>query len=118
MESDQAVKLIMTWDILPEHEQEYFEFVIREFIPGVQRLGWELSDAWATVYGAAPQILVGATLPNLNRARQLAQFTGMEYFAHQVNGFHPKLFAKDRSCPQSFSVLILQWIKKSSAAPC
>ena len=71
MESDQAVKLIMTWDILPEHEQEYFEFVIREFIPGVQRLGWELSDAWATVYGAAPQILVGATLPNLNRARQL-----------------------------------------------
>ncbi len=54
------VKLIMTWDILPEREQEYFEFVIREFIPGVQRLGFELSDAWATVYGRQPQILVGA----------------------------------------------------------
>jgi hypothetical protein len=54
-----AVKLIMSWDIQPEREQEYFEFVVREFIPGVQRLGFELSDAWATVFGSEPQILVG-----------------------------------------------------------
>ncbi len=46
-------KLILSWDILPGHEQEYFEFVIREFIPGVQRLGFTLTDAWATVFGAA-----------------------------------------------------------------
>ena len=64
------VKLIMTWDITPEHEQEYFEFVIREFIPGVQRLGGELSDAWATVYGQEPQIMVGTILPNESRAHQ------------------------------------------------
>ena len=38
------VKLLMSWDIAPEHEQEYFEFVVREFIPGVQRMGFELSD--------------------------------------------------------------------------
>ena len=53
-------KLILSWDILPGHEQEYFEFVIREFIPGVQRLGFTLTDAWATVFGAQPQIMVGA----------------------------------------------------------
>jgi hypothetical protein len=66
-----GVKLLMTWDIKPEHEQEYFEFVIRDFIPGIQRLGAELSDAWATVYGGGPQIMVGALLPSLNRSRQL-----------------------------------------------
>jgi hypothetical protein len=66
-----AVKLLLTWDIKPEHEQEYFEFVIRDFIPGIQRLGAELSDAWATVYGSSPQIMVTAILPNLNRCRQL-----------------------------------------------
>ena len=64
------VKLIMTWNITPEHEQEYFEFVIREFIPGVQRLGGELSDAWATVYGQEPQIMVAAVFPSPTRARQ------------------------------------------------
>ena len=66
-----AVKVIMTWDIAPEREQDYFEFVIREFIPGVQRLGLELKDAWATVYGERPQILVGAIVPSASRARQV-----------------------------------------------
>jgi hypothetical protein len=59
-----TAKLIMTWDIAPEHDQDYFEFVVREFIPGVQRLGLQLSDAWATVYGDQPQIMVGALLPS------------------------------------------------------
>ncbi len=65
------VKLIMSWDIAPEHEQEYFEFVIREFLPGVQKLGFELSDAWATVYGEEPQIMVAALLPTIENARLL-----------------------------------------------
>lgn len=65
------VKVIMTWDIAPQHEQEYFEFVVREFLPGVQHLGFELSDAWATVYGNQPQIMVGAVLPTRARAEEL-----------------------------------------------
>jgi hypothetical protein len=48
----------MTWDIAPEHEQEYFEFVIGEFVPGVQRLGFQPTEAWATLYGHYPQIQV------------------------------------------------------------
>ncbi len=65
------VKILMNWDIHPDQEQEYFEFVIRDFIPGVQRLGFDLSDAWATVYGDAPQILVGALVPSFDQARQV-----------------------------------------------
>lgn len=71
MDQNQPLKLIMTWDITPEHEQEYFEFVIREYIPGIQRMGCELSDAWATVFGARPQIMVGAVVANPRKARQL-----------------------------------------------
>ena len=59
-----SAKLILTWDINPEHEQEYFEFVVREFLPEVQKMGFKLSDAWVTVYGDQPQILVGAVLPS------------------------------------------------------
>ena len=54
-----SVKLMLTWDIAPEHEQDYFEFVIGEFIPGVQRLGLQPVEAWATMYGDYPQIQVG-----------------------------------------------------------
>ena len=66
-----SVKLITTWDISAEQEQDYFEFVVREFIPGVQRMGFELSDAWATVYGTSPQIMVSAMLPDVKEARQV-----------------------------------------------
>ena len=64
-------KLIMTWDINPEHEQEYFEFIVREFLPHVQRLGFQMSDAWVTVYGEQPQIMVGATLPSMTEINQV-----------------------------------------------
>jgi hypothetical protein len=82
-----AVKLIMTWDIMPEREQEYFEFVVREFIPGVQRLGFELSDAWATVYGSQPQILVGAIIPSRGRAQQLLDSSEWRSLNNQLQDF-------------------------------
>lgn len=64
------VKLLMTWDIAPEQEQEYFQFVIREFIPGIQRIGLEPLEAWATIYGKYPQILVAILAPDLPAAQK------------------------------------------------
>lgn len=57
-----AVKILMTWDILPGREQEYFEFVVRDFIPGIQQIGMEPNDAWFTMYGSQPQIMVSAQI--------------------------------------------------------
>jgi hypothetical protein len=54
------VKLLMTWDIRPGKESEYFEFVVQEFAPQLIRLGIKPTEAWYTVYGNAPQILTGA----------------------------------------------------------
>lgn len=82
-----AVKLILTWDIAPEREQEYFEFVVREFIPGVQRLGFELSDAWATVYGNRPQIMVGAVLPSQSKARQILRSNDWKSLYNQLKDY-------------------------------
>ena len=59
-------KLLLSWDILPGREQEYFEFVVREFIPAIQTLGLEPSDAWLTIYGNQPQILTGVQIGSLN----------------------------------------------------
>jgi len=87
MDQDHPIKIIMTWDIIPEHEQEYFEFVIREYIPGVQRLGCELSDAWATVYGTKPQITVGMVLPGAGKARQLLQSEDWQALNNHLQDF-------------------------------
>lgn len=61
-----AVKILMTWDILPGREQEYFEFIVRDWIPGLQRIGMEPSDAWFTMFGNQPQIMTAAQMSNLN----------------------------------------------------
>lgn len=68
-----AVKLLMTWDILPGKEQEYFEFVVRDFLPGVQRLGLETSDAWFTMYGDQPQIMASAQIDSLGSLESILQ---------------------------------------------
>jgi hypothetical protein len=65
-----SVKLLMTWDISPERESEYFEFVIGQFIPGVQRMGLEPIEAWATIYGEYPQIQVAMLAPDLPNAQR------------------------------------------------
>ena len=79
------VKLLMTWDISPEREQEYFEFVIGEFLPGIQRLGLEPVEAWATIYGEYPQIMVAMLAPDL---------PGAQHVIHSVEwtGLRDKLF--------------------------
>ena len=68
-----AVKLLMTWDILPGREQEYFEFVVRDFIPGMQKLGLDVSDAWFTMYGEHPQIMAAAQMETLNNLNQVLE---------------------------------------------
>ncbi|MBL8098887.1 MAG: hypothetical protein JNK81_06875 [Anaerolineales bacterium] len=65
------VKVLMTWDIAAERDQEYFEFIIGEFVPGVQRLGLQPSEAWATLYGAYPQIQVGLLASTASQAREI-----------------------------------------------
>jgi hypothetical protein len=71
-----AVKLLMTWDIAPEHEQDYFEFVLNEFVPGLQRLGLQPSEAWATAYGNYPQIQVGVLASSLENAHRTLNSDG------------------------------------------
>ncbi|MCL4275122.1 MAG: hypothetical protein QY328_08130 [Anaerolineales bacterium] len=66
-----SVKVIMTWDIAAERDQEYFEFIIGEFVPGVQRLGLQPAEAWATLYGSYPQIQVGLLAADVAQARRI-----------------------------------------------
>jgi len=64
------IKLLMTWDIQPGREQEYFEFVVREFVPGMQRLGIQPTEAWYTTYGDRPQILTGGVTETMDGMEQ------------------------------------------------
>ena len=82
-----SVKVLMTWDIAPERDQEYFEFIIGEFIPGVQRLGLQPAEAWATIYGAYPQIQVGLIAADEQQARRILSSGDWVVLQERLFGF-------------------------------
>jgi hypothetical protein len=81
------VKILMSWDIKPGREQEYFEFVVREWVPGLQKLGIEPTDAWYTQYGSSPQILAGGTAKNLKVMKQILDTEEWQALKDQLLSF-------------------------------
>ncbi|MBN1641599.1 MAG: hypothetical protein JXA09_10210 [Anaerolineae bacterium] len=53
-----AKKVLLTWNSHPQHERELFHHV-RELMNKASPLGLELRDAYYTIYGDAPEILLG-----------------------------------------------------------
>lgn len=67
-----SVKLLMNWDIKPGRDQEYFEFVVREWVPGITKLGLQATGAWYTVYSRtkeAPQIMTEGIAKDIETMR-------------------------------------------------
>ncbi len=64
------VKLLLGWTIIPGREDEFFDFVTREFEPALRELGLQAADAWLTAYGDFPQILTGILAPDLETVRR------------------------------------------------
>jgi hypothetical protein len=57
-----ANKVLLTWNIRSGSEREHFQLV-RKFVGKLPNLGLDLTDAWYTVYGEAPQILLAIVAP-------------------------------------------------------
>jgi hypothetical protein len=56
--ASQRVKLLLTYDILPETQDQYYQFMLGEVVPAMQALGLFMSGAWHTAYGEYPVRLV------------------------------------------------------------
>lgn len=65
------MKLLMQWDIRPGREGQYFEFVVREFVPAVAQMELQIVDAWYTLYGETPKILIAGVAKDIQTLRQI-----------------------------------------------
>lgn len=66
-----SAKLLMRWDIRPEKESEYFEFLVHEFIPALNRLGIGDILVWYTAYGDCEQKLAEGTVESVEKVRAI-----------------------------------------------
>ena len=51
-------KMLLSYNFLPQHQQEYMEFMMSTFVPTLQRLGLENMGVWHTAYGNYPNRLI------------------------------------------------------------
>lgn len=54
-----AMKLLITYDPVPESREAYLQYVRGEFVPKLEQLGLMMCDAWHTAYGPYPLRLAG-----------------------------------------------------------
>ena len=66
-------KLMMSWDIKLGLDQQYFEFVVKEWAPGITRLGMQPRESWYTVYGDSPQITTAIVTDDLAKMRAILE---------------------------------------------
>ena len=91
------VKLIMNWDIKPGHDQDYFEFKVREWIPGIAELGLKPSGAWYTGYSQeeCPQILTEVVAKDLTTMQEILEteewFSLHEKLLEYVDNYEQKI---------------------------
>jgi hypothetical protein len=82
-----AVKLLMSWDILPGQEQTYFEFAMRTFAPGLMKMGWQPTEAWYTLYGDVPQILTAGVTDTFEQMREILESDEWDSLLEQLQEY-------------------------------
>jgi hypothetical protein len=71
-------KALLTWNIRAQTQGEHFHR-LREFISKLPILGLELRDAWYTLYGEAPDILLGIVTREKQDEQLEAALTSKEW---------------------------------------
>ena len=56
---DQGLKLLISYNIDLEDTGVYYQFVLGKYIPAMQSMGLEMSEAWHTAFGPYPNRLIG-----------------------------------------------------------
>ncbi len=72
------VKLLMQWDIRAGREQDFSEFVVREFAPRLMQLGIEPSEVLYTMYGEGPQMLTLGAVDSAEKLATILRSSGWE----------------------------------------
>jgi hypothetical protein len=81
------IKLLMSWDILPNKEREFLDFLLQEFTPALQKIGLQPTDAWLTVYGDGPQILAGGVVQDMEAMTTLLENRQWLELEHKLQEF-------------------------------
>lgn len=74
-------KVLLTYDIIPETQETYYQFMLGELVPTVQGMGLGMAEAWHTAVGDYPIRLitfVGETRTGVDKVIDSEQWEELE----------------------------------------
>ncbi len=90
-----GLKLLLSYEVNTENLQDYYQFVMGSYIPSMQAMGLQMSEAWHTAYGNVPNRLIGFVCDNQETVNELlkneAWFTLNEQLEQFVTDFSYKV---------------------------
>lgn len=66
----------MQWDIKVGREQDFSEFVVREFAPRLMKLGIEPTEILYTMYGKGPQMYTSVVVESQDKLTEILASDG------------------------------------------
>ncbi|MCZ2115902.1 MAG: hypothetical protein LC131_19015 [Anaerolineae bacterium] len=95
-----SAKLIMRWNVRSETEAEYFEFLVHELIPAMNKLGINDIQVWYTAYGECEQKMaegVSESIEEMLRIMRTAEWFDLtEKLQEFVEDFSQKVIPATR----------------------
>jgi hypothetical protein len=94
------VKMLLTFDPLPGRREEYFHYMLGEFVPALESLGLTMAETWHTAYGDYPLRLtafVAADASTMDTVIGSDAFAGLEARLQDfVENYHRRVVPADR----------------------
>jgi len=77
----------MQWDIKMGREQDFSEFVVREFAPQLTKLGIEPREVLYTMYGEGPQMLTMGAVESREKLAEILRSTGWKKLQNKLMAY-------------------------------
>jgi len=84
MEEVKGYKLLLSYDVLEEKQREYYQFIMGSYLPALQSVGFQMSEAWHTAYGDAPNRLIGLITTDQDKVKELLESDVWETLNEQL----------------------------------
>lgn len=82
-----AAKLIMCWNVRTETESEYFEFLVHELIPAMNKLGISDIQVWYTAYGDCEQKMAEGISDSVENMLRIIHTDEWQSLTEKLQGF-------------------------------
>jgi len=82
-----TAKLIMRWNVRHEMESEYFEFLVHELIPSMNKLGIGEIQVWYTAYGSCEQKMAEGVMDSTDDMLRIMHTEEWEQLTEKLQGF-------------------------------